>query len=70
MIRIARRLREEGRGARLVLQVHDELLLEVPDAEVGAVRTLVREEMCGAYPLDPPLAVDVGVGDNWAEAKS
>jgi DNA polymerase I len=53
-----------------VLQVHDELLLEVPDAEAGPVRTLVREEMCGAYPLDPPLAVDIGLGDNWAEAKS
>ncbi len=70
MIRIARRLREEGRGARLVLQVHDELLLEVPDVEVSKVRELVRAEMCGAYDLDPPLAVDVGVGDNWAEAKS
>jgi DNA polymerase-1 len=70
MIRIARRLREEGRGARLVLQVHDELLLEVPDVESSKVRELVREEMCGAYDLDPALAVDVGVGDNWAEAKS
>jgi DNA polymerase-1 len=70
MVRIDERLRAEGRGARLVLQVHDELLLEVPDAETGAVRDLVREEMCGAYPLDPPLAVDLGVGDNWAEAKS
>jgi DNA polymerase-1 len=70
MIRIARRLREEGRGARLVLQVHDELLLEVPQTEVSQVRELVRQEMVGAYPLDPPLGVDVGVGDNWAEAKS
>ena len=70
MLRIHERLRSEGRAARLVLQVHDELLLEVPDAETGPVRTLVREEMCGAYPLDPPLAVDIGVGDNWAEAKS
>src|SRR6478672_43560 len=70
MIRIARRLREEGRGARLVLQVHDELLLEVPDVEVSQVKELVRAEMCGAYDLDPALAVDVGVGDNWAEAKS
>ncbi|HEX4518808.1 MAG TPA: DNA polymerase I [Gaiellaceae bacterium] len=70
MIRIHDRLREEGRGARLVLQVHDELLLEVPDAETREVRELVREEMVGAYDLDPPLAVDVGVGDNWAEAKS
>src|SRR5207237_711068 len=47
MIRIHRRLRDEGRAARLVLQVHDELLLEVPEAEVGAVRELVRAEMCG-----------------------
>jgi DNA polymerase-1 len=70
MVAIHRRLREEGRGARLVLQVHDELLLEVPETEVSAVRELVREEMTGAYPLDPPLAVDVGVGDDWAEAKA
>jgi DNA polymerase-1 len=69
MVAIHRRLREEGRGARLVLQVHDELLLEVPETEVSAIRELVREEMVGAYPLDPPLAVDVGVGDDWAEAK-
>ena len=69
MVAIHDRLREEGRGARLVLQVHDELLLEVPETELSAVRDLVREEMVGAYPLDPPLAVDVGVGDDWAEAK-
>jgi DNA polymerase-1 len=70
MLRIHRRLRDEGRSAKLVLQVHDELLLEAPDAEVGAVRELVREEMCGAYELDPPLAVDVGAGVDWNEAKS
>jgi DNA polymerase-1 len=70
MLRIHERLRAEGRGARLVLQVHDELLLEVPETELTAVRDLVREEMVGAYPLDPPLSVDVGVGDDWAEAKS
>jgi DNA polymerase-1 len=70
MIGIHRRLRTEGRSARLVLQVHDELLLEVPEAEVSAVRELVRAEMCGAYPLDPPLAVDIGVGEDWADAKS
>src|SRR5207302_1143556 len=60
MIRIARRLRDEGRGARLVLQVHDELLLEVPEPEVSKVRDLVHAEMCGAYDLDPALPVDVG----------
>jgi DNA polymerase I len=70
MVSIHRRLRDEGRAARLVLQVHDELLLEVPEVETSAVRDLVRAEMCGAYPLDPPLAVDIGVGDDWNEAKS
>src|SRR3712207_8587515 len=70
MVAIHRRLREEGRHAPLVLQVHDELLLEVPDVEISAVRELVRAEMAGAYPLDPPLAVDLGVGDDWNEAKS
>jgi DNA polymerase-1 len=70
MVRIHERLRAEGRSAQLVLQVHDELLLEVPEPEVSAARELVRAEMTGAYPLDPPLAVDVGVGDDWAEAKA
>jgi len=70
MVAIDRRLREEGRSARLVLQVHDELLVEAPDPEVSAVKELVRAEMCAAYPLDPPLAVDVGAGDDWGSAKS
>jgi DNA polymerase I len=69
MVSIHRRLTDEGRGSRLVLQVHDELLVEAPDAEVSTVKDLVRDEMCSAYPLDPPLAVDVGAGDDWHEAK-
>jgi DNA polymerase-1 len=70
MIRTHDRLIREGRAARLVLQVHDELLLEVPETEASAVKELVREEMCNAYPLDPPLAVDVGAGEDWNAAKS
>ncbi len=70
MLAIDRRLRDEGRSARLVLQVHDELLLEAPDAELAAVKKLVREEMCAAFELDPPLAVDVGSGVDWAAAKT
>src|SRR5438105_4847871 len=69
MVNIHRRLRDEGRAARLVLQVHDELLLEVPEVEVSPVKELVRAEMTSAFPLDPPLAVDVGVGDDWNDAK-
>jgi DNA polymerase I len=70
MVAIHARLREEGRSSRLVLQVHDELLVEAPDVEISAIKDILREEMCGAYPLDPPLAVDVGAGDDWNEAKS
>jgi DNA polymerase-1 len=70
MVSIHRRLRDEGRAARIVLQVHDELLLEVPDVELSSIKELVRSEMCGPYQLDPPLAVDIGVGDDWNEAKS
>jgi len=70
MVAIHRRLRDEGRAARLVLQVHDELLVEAPEVEVSAVKEILREEMCGAYPLDPPLAVDVGAGADWHEAKA
>jgi DNA polymerase-1 len=70
MIGIHRRLQAEGRASRLVLQVHDELLVEAPEPEVNDVKALVRDEMCNAFDLDPPLAVDVGTGENWAEAKS
>src|SRR5207248_811013 len=56
--------------ARTVEQAErDEMLVEVPEAEISAARALVREEMCGAYTLEPPLAVDIGVGENWREAK-
>ena len=71
MLHIHRRLRDEGRSARLVLQVHDELLLEAPDAEVPAVRGAgARGDVRRTTQLDPPLAVDVGVGADWNEAKS
>jgi DNA polymerase-1 len=70
MVAIHRRLVEEGRASRLVLQVHDELLVEAPEREVSAVKDLLRAEMVAAFDLDPPLAVDVGAGEDWNEAKS
>src|SRR5947208_11628481 len=70
MVNIHRRLRDEGRGAQLVLQVHDELLIEAPDAEVSTVKELVRGEMCSADRVDPRLAVDVGARGDWTAAKS
>jgi DNA polymerase-1 len=70
MIRAARALKAEGLRTRLILTVHDELLLEAPEGEVGAVRALVEREMVAPWaPREPPLAVDVGAGRTWLEAK-
>jgi DNA polymerase-1 len=63
------KLREAGLATTLVLQIHDELLFESPEAEVEQAKEIVVREMANAYVLDPPLAVDVGVGDNWLAAK-
>lgn len=68
MINIHRRLIREGLKARMILQVHDELLLEVPDEELSAAKNLVIEEMEGVMPLAVPLKADSGAGKNWREA--
>ncbi len=68
MIRIARRLKAEGRRSRMLLQIHDELIFEVWENEVEEMTRLVREEMEGAMSLSVPLKVDIGVGTNWSEA--
>ncbi len=70
MARIHGALRDRGFAARLLLQVHDELVLEAPAEEVERVAALVREHMEGAATLEVPLVVDVGVGDNWLDAKT
>ncbi|RMG43051.1 MAG: DNA polymerase I, partial [Acidobacteria bacterium] len=67
MVRVARRLESGGFRSRLLLQVHDELLIEVPSEEVAPVARLVREEMESVARLDVPLKVDIGTADNWAE---
>ncbi|MBN1141176.1 MAG: DNA polymerase I, partial [Deltaproteobacteria bacterium] len=68
MIRIHRRLAEERFRSRMVLQVHDELLFEVPEEELSRIEKLVRAEMEGAMSLAVPLAVELGSGVNWSEA--
>jgi DNA polymerase-1 len=68
MVNIFRRFRQEGFGARMMLQVHDELVFEVPEKEREEVRDVVKEEMEGAAVLAVPLVVDTGYGDNWADA--
>ena len=69
MIRIHERLLAERLNARMLLQVHDELVFEVPGPEMDVVTTLVRTEMEGAATLSVPLVVDVGAGKNWLETK-
>ncbi len=68
MLKVARRLQAEKLQARLVLQVHDELVVETPIAERAQVVTLLREEMANVLRLRVPLVVDVGHGSNWAMA--
>lgn len=68
MVNIDRRLSEEGFDARMVLQVHDELVFDVPEAELERIKELVRDEMENAVPMDVPLRVDIGYGKNWKEA--
>ena len=69
MVRCHAALAESGLQTRLLLTIHDELLFEGPPAERDRACALVEREMCGVWEHDPPLAVDVGVGQNWLEAK-
>jgi len=68
MIQIHHRLRGEGLETRMILQVHDELVFEVPEREMDAVAAMVRREMEGVFRLRVPLKVDVKAGRNWDEA--
>ena len=68
-VRLAHALKEEGLRSRIVLTVHDELVLEVPESEMDACEALTRSVMEGAAHLLVPLVVDIGFGPNWAEAK-
>jgi DNA polymerase-1 len=69
MINIHRELIERQLKARLILQVHDELILEAPKKEADEVQQLVQELMESAYKLDPPLKVEIGAGQNWDAVK-
>jgi DNA polymerase I len=69
MVKIHRAIRERGLAGRMLLQVHDELVFEVPPDEVQAMTQLVREHMENVVALRVPLVVDIGIGPNWLEAK-
>ena len=68
MVRIQQALQDGGFSAKMSLQVHDELVFDVPKSEADAVSALVREHMEGAVELDVPLEVEVQSGANWLEA--
>jgi DNA polymerase-1 len=69
MVNIDARIRREGRAARMLLQIHDELLFELPASSVAPDGEMIVAEMAGAIELRVPVKVDVGVGANWMEAK-
>jgi DNA polymerase-1 len=69
MVRISDAIGEEGLRSRMLLQVHDELVFEVPPEEIEQMRGLVRTHMEQVVALDVPLVVDIGVGPNWLDAK-
>lgn len=69
MLRCQEALVAQGMRTRLILTIHDELLFEAPPEEVDAAKELVAREMCGVWGRQPPLEVDVGVGEDWLKAK-
>ena len=69
MVRCHSALASEALQTRLILTIHDELLFEAPPQEVDAARELIEREMCGVWDLEPGMAVDVGVGEDWLQAK-
>ena len=69
MLKVAKKLKEAGVKSRVLLQVHDELVLEVPKEEKDQVAEIVKTTMEQAVPLEVPLVADVATGENWAKAK-
>jgi len=69
MVRIDSRLREEKLQSAMLLQVHDELVFEAPPGETQKLSAMVKQEMEQVYPLEVPLVADIGVGENWRDAK-
>lgn len=67
MIRIHQKLRDQRLQARMILQVHDELVFDVPESELESVRQFVKKEMEEVHPLSVPIVVEIGTGNNWME---
>ena len=69
MLHVDAEFKRAGLKAQLLMQVHDELLVEAPENEVKKVSEVLKHEMETAVQLDVPLVADVGIGDNWMDAK-
>ena len=69
MINVHKKLQEKGYKAKLLLQVHDELIIDCPKNEVDEVSLLLKTEMENAVKLRVPLTVDIGVGETWLDCK-
>jgi DNA polymerase-1 len=69
MVRCAGALKDGGLETRLILQIHDELLFEGPEGEAERVKVIACREMGDAFEMDPPLAVEAGIGPDWLQAK-
>jgi DNA polymerase-1 len=67
MLEIEQKLTERGLKAYMILQIHDELVFEVPDQELEEVKQLVHDLMVSVMPLKIPLIVDINIGKNWKE---
>lgn len=68
MVNVDKRLQKEGLNSKIVVQVHDELMLEVPENEIETVKNILKEEMSSAAKLSVPLEVSIGVGNDWLMA--
>jgi DNA polymerase-1 len=69
MLHVDEEFKRAGLKAQLLMQVHDELLVEAPESEVKKASEVLKREMENAVQLDVPLVADVGIGDNWMDAK-
>jgi len=69
MLKVDQEFQRAGLKSKMLMQVHDELLVETPDAEAEQVKQILKKEMETAVELDVPLVADVGIGDNWMDAK-
>ena len=68
MIKCQSRIKKEQLKSKMILQIHDELIFDVPKNEENTMKKIIREEMENAASLDVKLKVDIGTGDNWLEA--